>query len=185
VKCAARGSLKIQDAKISHLRTAQLRRAISSQLRHVSTVGKKVVKQQYLLHMPSQYGELRPTNSPDWLAGLGHPSKFQRGLRLDFDTAVMSLNGSQPNCTVFGRLLSILCVHFRGLLSHYGILQGTKFTCPSLVFSCFSSDTARHWSSGVSQNVAWYKEWNHGTFARHHFQQRAPPIFRGRPSRWA
>ena len=29
----------------------QICRAISSQLRHVSTVGKKLVKQQYILHM--------------------------------------------------------------------------------------------------------------------------------------
>jgi len=39
-------------AKNRHLATiTQLRRAISSQLRHVSTIGKKFVKQQYLLHM--------------------------------------------------------------------------------------------------------------------------------------
>jgi len=38
----------------------QLCRPISSQLRHVSTVGKKnFVKQQYFLYMSSQYGELR------------------------------------------------------------------------------------------------------------------------------
>ena len=50
-------------AKNRHLGSiAQLCRTISSQLRHVSTVGKKFVKQQYLLHMSSQYGELRPTN---------------------------------------------------------------------------------------------------------------------------
>jgi len=30
--------------------------------RHVSAIGKKLVKQQYLLHMSSQYGELPPTN---------------------------------------------------------------------------------------------------------------------------
>jgi len=36
--------------------------AISSQLRHVSTIGKKLVKQRYVLNMFSQYGELRPTN---------------------------------------------------------------------------------------------------------------------------
>jgi len=46
LKRAARGSLKMQDAKKSpksrHLRTiVQLCRAISSQLRHVSTIGKK------------------------------------------------------------------------------------------------------------------------------------------------
>jgi len=52
LKCATRGSLQIQDAKDRHLGTiAQLCRAISSQLRHVSTVGKKSVKQQYLLYM--------------------------------------------------------------------------------------------------------------------------------------
>jgi len=52
LKCAARGSLQIQDAKNRHLGIiTQLCRAISSQLRHVSTIGKKPVKQQYLLYM--------------------------------------------------------------------------------------------------------------------------------------
>ena len=42
------------DAKNRHLRTiAQLCRVISLQLRHVSTIGKKLVKQQYLLQMSS------------------------------------------------------------------------------------------------------------------------------------
>ena len=36
---------------------AQLCRAISSQLRHLSAIGKKLVKQQYLLQMSPQYGE--------------------------------------------------------------------------------------------------------------------------------
>jgi len=40
----------------------QFCRAISSQLRHISTIGKKLVKQQYLLHMSPQYGELWPTS---------------------------------------------------------------------------------------------------------------------------
>jgi len=48
--------------KIPHLRTiAQLCRTISSQLRHVSTIRKKLVKQQYLPHMSLQYAELWPT----------------------------------------------------------------------------------------------------------------------------
>ena len=52
LKCAARGSLQIQDAKNRHFGTiAQLCRAVSSQLRHVSTIGKQLVKQQYLLYM--------------------------------------------------------------------------------------------------------------------------------------
>jgi len=34
-----------------------------SQLRHVSTIGKKLVKQQYLLHVSIQYGELRRSSA--------------------------------------------------------------------------------------------------------------------------
>ena len=41
------------DQKIHHLRTiAQLCRAICSQLRHISTIGKKLVKQKYLPTCP-------------------------------------------------------------------------------------------------------------------------------------
>jgi len=65
------------DAKTRHLGTiAQLCRAISSQLRHVSTIGKKSVKHQYLPHMSLQYGELRPTNGRDRFGSLGHACKF-------------------------------------------------------------------------------------------------------------
>jgi len=56
-----RGRKKV--AKNRHLGTiAQLCRAISSQLRHVSTIGKKLIEQQYVLQMSPQYGELRPTS---------------------------------------------------------------------------------------------------------------------------
>jgi len=48
-------------AKNRHFGTiAQLCRAISSQLRHILTTGKKLVKQQYVLDMSPQYGELGP-----------------------------------------------------------------------------------------------------------------------------
>jgi len=48
--------------KICRLGTiAQLCRAISSQLRHISTIGKNF-KQQYLLQMCPQCGELRPSS---------------------------------------------------------------------------------------------------------------------------
>jgi len=64
-------------AKNRHLGTiAQLCRAISWQLRHVSTIGKKL-KQQYVLQMSPQYGELRPTSGWDSFVSLGHPTKFQ------------------------------------------------------------------------------------------------------------
>jgi len=44
LKCAARGSLKIQDAKVRHLRTvAQICRDISSQRTHVSRIEKQLL----------------------------------------------------------------------------------------------------------------------------------------------
>jgi len=48
-------------AKNRHLCTIpQFCRAISSQLRHASPIGKELAKQQYLLYMFPQYGELGP-----------------------------------------------------------------------------------------------------------------------------
>jgi len=62
-------------SKNRHLGTIpQLCRAISSQLWHVSTIRKKLVKQQYLLYMSPQYGELRSTSGWDRFVSLAHPS---------------------------------------------------------------------------------------------------------------
>jgi len=82
---------------------AQLCRTISSQLRHISTVGKKLVKQQYLPHISLQYGELRPTSGWDCFVSLKHPSKFQRLSRLGSITARYSSSGRQPNFAVLNR----------------------------------------------------------------------------------
>jgi len=106
---------------------------------------KKLVKQQYVLHMSSQYRELRPTNGWDLLASLWHPSKFQRVSRLGFITALTLLNGGQPN---FAWCFAIcwagtLYIHFWGLLLPNRILPGAKFTLrPSLAFSYTGSVTA-------------------------------------------
>jgi len=80
---AARCKYRTQKwCKNRHLRTiAQLSRAISSQVRHVSTVGKKLVKQQYLLHMSLQYGELWSTIGWDRFVSLGTPANFN-GFRI-------------------------------------------------------------------------------------------------------
>ena len=72
--------------KIRHLgTTAQICRAISSQLRHVSTIGKT------------------------------HHSKFQRVSRFGFVTAATSLNGSQPNFVRYLAVswAGTLYIHFR------------------------------------------------------------------------
>jgi len=77
--------------------------AISSQLRHISTVGKKLVKQQYLLHMSLRYGELRRTSGWDRFVSLGHPCKFQRVLCVGSVTARHSSIGRQPDFAVLNR----------------------------------------------------------------------------------
>ena len=171
--CKYRTQKIVKNLPCGHHRTT---RAISLQLRHVSTIGKKVVKQQYLLYMSSQYGELRPTSGWDQSGSLGHPSKFQRISRLGSVTAATSLNGSQPN---FARCLAVswagtLHIHFRGFLLRYGILTGAKFTLhpPSLPLSYFGSVTARHLSSWREPNFATL-----GT-GRHLYSE-------GRSSRWA
>jgi len=136
----------------------RLCRAISSQPRHV--------KQQYLPHMSSQYGELRPTSSWDRFVSLGHPSKFQRVSHLGFVTAATSLNGSQPN---FARCLRVswagrVCIHIRRLFAPNGILPSAKFTLRlSLALSYIDSVTARQSSSGRQPNCG--------------VEQRAPPLF--------
>ena len=79
---------------------------------------KKLVKQQYLLHMSLQYGELCPTHGWDLLASLWHPIKFQQVSRFGFVTAPTSLSGGQPK---FKRCLDVywagtLYIHLWGLL---------------------------------------------------------------------
>jgi len=80
----------------------------------------------YLLHMSSQYGELRPTNGWDRLASLWDPSKFQRVSRLCFVTAPTSLNGGQPN---FARCLAVswTCTLYRHIYTFWGFCLLTEF----------------------------------------------------------
>jgi len=75
----------------------------TSQLRHVSTIGKKLVKQPCLSHMFSQYGELRPTSGGDLLSSLGHSGYFQRVSRLGSVTARHSGSERQPNFAALNR----------------------------------------------------------------------------------
>jgi len=93
-----------KSSKICRLGTiAQLCRAMSLQLRNVSTIEKKLVKQRYLLHMSRQYGELRPTSGWDRSVSLGHPSKFQRVSSFGSVTARHSSSGRQPNFAALNR----------------------------------------------------------------------------------
>jgi len=92
------------DAKTRHLGTiVQLCRAISSQLRHVSTIGKKLVKQQYLPHMSYNMVNFGPLAAEIVSLVLGTPANFNGSSRLGSVTARYSSNGRQPNFAVLKR----------------------------------------------------------------------------------
>jgi len=85
LKCAARSSLEIQDTKNRHLSTiTQIYRAVSLQLRHVSTTGKKLVKQQFVLHISPQYGELGPLMADISSGVWGTPANLVVGISQTF-----------------------------------------------------------------------------------------------------
>jgi len=133
---------------------------------------KKLVKQQYLLYMSSQYGKRWPTNGWDWFTNLGHPSTFQRFHVLA--SLLQHRRSSEANQTLHdvwpspGLLHYIyIYIDFRGILPPNRIWPVAKFTlCPSLTFSYVGNVTAQHSSSRRQPNfAAWYKEWNYRNLA--------------------
>jgi len=94
---------------------------------------KKVVKQQYLLHMSAQYDELRPTSGWDRFVSFRHPIKFQRLWRLGVVTARNSSTGLQPNFAALnrGRHLYSQGGHHVGIgpPSSYDMIRSMIFTC--------------------------------------------------------
>jgi len=174
-------------AQNCHLCTiAQICRAISSQLRHVSTIKKNLLNSNISYTRPHNMVNVSPLRAEIGWQVRGTPNICHQVLHLGFVTAPMSLNGGWPN---FARCLAVfwagtLYIHFWRLLLPNGILPGAKFTLrPSLAFSYIGSIIARHSSSGREPNItAWYRERNYRTFAPCHFQQRAPAISRGWPS---
>jgi len=133
---AARCKCRTQKVdKNRHLGTIpQLCRAISSQLRHASTIGKKFVKQQYLLYMSSQYGKLRATSGWDRFVSLGHPCKFQLVSRLGSVTARHSRCERQPNFAALnrGRHLCSAGRPSRWALAHILVLLSFFLSSPNL-----------------------------------------------------
>jgi len=127
--------------KICHLGTiTQVCRAVSSQLRHVSTVGKKLVKQQYLLHTSSQYGQL-----------LDRRTVF---LDLNVRYWVGSMLLTRCNCfwnTHIAKRVSCTAVSWDYLL----ICSNSECTS-----SCPSRHTPQHWKAEGRQSAE-------GVMARH------------------
>ena len=101
LKRAACGSLEIQDAKkspkIRHLRTiAQLCRALSSQLRHISTVEKKLLNSNISPRCSHNMVNIISLLAAEICWRVWAPCKFQRVSRLGSVTPRQSSSGCQP-----------------------------------------------------------------------------------------
>jgi len=131
---------------------------------------KKLVKQQYLLHMfPQYHASFGPLTAEIGLPVWGTPANFN-GFRV-LPSLLQRRRSAEANQTLHGVWPSpglLRYVHIFGgscPLTEFGQLQKTLYV-PSLAFSYIGSVTARHSSSGCQPNFeAWYKEWNYGTFA--------------------
>ena len=111
-KCAPRGSLQIQDAKVakkspSGHRCTTLPGYIFATKAYVDN-RKAPVKQQYILHVSAQYGELRPTNGGDLLVSLNF-NQFRVLSWLRYCTVAQWR--STKLCRMFGRLLGWYTIH--------------------------------------------------------------------------
>jgi len=111
---------------------------------------KQLVKQQYVLHMSSQYGELQPTSGWDRFGCLGTPANFNWFCVLA--SLLQRRHSTEANQTLHDVWPSPGLVHY---IYIFGILSGAKFTLPpSLALSYIGSVIARHSSSGCESNFA-------------------------------
>jgi len=104
LKCAARGSLEMPDPKNRHLGTfAQLCWAISLQLRHVSTIKKKLLSSNISSTCPHNMVNFGPLTAEISSGVSGHPGKFQQVSHLGSVTAWHSSSRHQPNLAALNR----------------------------------------------------------------------------------
>ena len=108
LKCAALGSLKIHHAKIAKIRhlgtIAQLCRAVSSQRRHVPTIG-KMLHSDISYICPHNTANFGPLTAEVCLPVSGTPANFN-GFRV-LRSLLQRRRYRRPTklCTMFGRLL--------------------------------------------------------------------------------
>jgi len=129
-------------------------RAVSLQLRHISTIGKKLLNSNTSSTCPHNMANFGPLTA-EIGSGVWDTPQISTAFASSHRYAATSLAGCQSN---FLRRLTVswaatLYLHFRGLLPHNGIFPGARFTLrPSLAFSDIGSVTARHSSSGRQRN---------------------------------
>ena len=169
-----------KSSKNRHLGTIpQLCRAVSSQLRHISIIGKKWLTTNISPTCSHNVVDVSPLTAEICWRDLGIPANFN-GFRV-----LVSLLHRNRSAEVSKTLPDVWpspgLVHYiytLGVLPPNGILPAAKFTLrPSLVLSYIGSDTAWHSSSGRCDVV-------HGMELRN-FRRRRHLYSVGRPSRRA
>ena len=114
----------------------QLCRAISLQLRHVSTIGKKLLSSSTSSTCPHNMVNFGPL-AAEIFVSLGHPCKFQRVSRLGSVTARHSSSGRQANVAALNRRCHLYLAGrpSRWALAHISIyfyLLSSSFSSPIL-----------------------------------------------------
>jgi len=164
--------------KNRHLGTiAQLCRAIASQIRHLSTIGKKLVNQQYLFHMSSQYGKLGPLAAEIGPVVWGTPANFN-GFRVFLASLLQRRRSTEANQTLHDVWPSPALLHYIHVYifeSSYAVtefyeVQNARYVqvLRSAILAALLHGTS---AAGVSQTAALSR-------GRHLYSG-------GRPSRWA
>ena len=147
-------------AKNRHLGTiAQLCQAISSQLRHVSTIGKNLLSSNISSTCPDNMVNFGPLAAEIVSLVWGTTCKFQRVSRFGYVTAATSLNGSQPNVALCLAVSwpGTLYIHFRDLLPPDGILFHPVSFFLLLLSSFFPRliSAAGDWISTILPHMVW------------------------------
>ena len=134
-----------------HLCTiAQICRAISSQLRHISTIGKKLLSINISSTCPHNMVNFSPcTNGWDRFGSLRHPCEFQRVSRLGSVTARHSSSGRQPNLRRWAQGATYIrqCGHHVG---HWPTFQFLLLSFFPRLFSAVAD-----WMSTILPHMMW------------------------------
>ena len=164
------------DAKNCHLRTVtQLRRAVSSQRRHVLTIGKKSLTSSISSTCPHNGVNVGPLTAEICWRVWGTPANF-KGFRV-LPLLLQRRRSTEVNQTLQDVWPSLGLVHYICILggscplTEFCKVQNS-FCIQVFVFSYIGSVTARHSSSGHQPNFEALSRGRHLHLA-------------GRPSRWA
>ena len=147
-----------------HLGTiTRLCRAVSLQLRHVSTIGKNLLSINTFSTCPHNMANFGPLTADSGLPVCSTPANFNSFATWQRYSSDVAHQRPTKLCAIFGRLLGWYTVYtFSGALAPWRNFVRCKIHfSPSLEFSYIGSATARR----QRNFAAWYKEWNYGTFA--------------------